>query len=266
MCVLKVRNLAAALLLILFSCAAGRCGGIEIANASFEDEVIDPCTNPYLAIPMVQLWTELDVDPEGQSRNTGVFLNIPFDSNSYITNADGQQLAFLCSEQGNALLQDLPATYVVGKKYRLTVGICSSYWSHLLPEAMLNLVLYYVDGGVRTDVAVTEIAAAGLTATTLVDFSVVSPTVQSGDAWEGKNIGIAIRATGNLGRFWDLDDVRLNEFAAFPDFTWDSFVDFSDFAKLASEWLLCEGATTDLTGDGCVDFQDLNVFGSYWLE
>jgi hypothetical protein len=266
MCVLKIRKLAAVLLLILLSCAVGWCGSIEIGNASFEYPVIDPCTNPYLAIPMVPLWTELDVDPEGQSRNTGIFLNIPADVNTYITNANGQQLAFLCSQQGNALLQDLSAIYVAGKKYRLTVGVCSSYWSPLLSTAILNLALYYIDGNVRSDVAVAEIAATDLTATTLVDFSVIAPTVRSSDAWAGKNIGVAIRATGELGRFWDIDNVRLNEFQAFPDFTGNSFVDFSDFAKLAGEWMSCTATTTDLTGDGCINFQDLDILGEHWLE
>jgi len=37
------------------------------------------------------------------------------------------------------------------------------------------------------------------------------PTVQPDDAWAGKAIGVAIRAAGAPGGFWDLDDVRLVE-------------------------------------------------------
>jgi hypothetical protein len=49
----------------------------------------------------------------------------------------------------------------------------------------------------------------------LQDFSLELPTVKSGDAWEGMNIGIALRATGQAGGFWDLDNVRLIE--SLPD-------------------------------------------------
>jgi hypothetical protein len=45
----------------------------------------------------------------------------------------------------------------------------------------------------------------------LQDFFVYLPTVQSGDTFSGKTIGVAIRATGTPGGFWDLDNVRLNE-------------------------------------------------------
>jgi hypothetical protein len=37
------------------------------------------------------------------------------------------------------------------------------------------------------------------------------PTVQATDAWADKTIGVAIRAVGMPGGFWDLDDVRLAE-------------------------------------------------------
>jgi len=41
--------------------------------------------------------------------------------------------------------------------------------------------------------------------------------VQAGDAWAGKAIGIALRAVGQPGGFWDLDNVRLIEFVPDPD-------------------------------------------------
>jgi len=37
------------------------------------------------------------------------------------------------------------------------------------------------------------------------------PPVQADDPWAGKPIGIAIRAAGEAGGFWDLDGVRLAE-------------------------------------------------------
>ena len=45
---LKIRKLAAAaMLLILLSCAAGWCGSIEIANASFEEPADRPMYKPF---------------------------------------------------------------------------------------------------------------------------------------------------------------------------------------------------------------------------
>ncbi|MHC4542183.1 MAG: hypothetical protein ACYS74_20755, partial [Planctomycetota bacterium] len=61
------------------------------------------------------------------------------------------------------------------------------------------------------DIASKTVEAVGLSSTQLQDFSVYVPTVHSDDAWADQTIGVAIRATGVAGGFWDLDDVRLTE-------------------------------------------------------
>jgi hypothetical protein len=186
---------------------------IGITNASFESPVIDLSTNPFGAVPEASDWMELDLDPLASS-NTGVFVNTDPNSFDHVINADGRQLAFLASALGNGFEQDLVATYRSGCDYRLMVGVGIS--SRFPPRAeppvdTLNLVLYYLDGNTPVDVAFASVEAVGVSATQLKDFSLYLPAVDSNDAWAGKSIGVAIRAAGQAGGFWDLDNVRLVE-------------------------------------------------------
>jgi hypothetical protein len=192
---------------------------ISIDNASFEAPAIDP--NAFPAVPDMEGWTQLDVDTL-YSTNTGVFANTAEDSWDHIVNADGLQLAFLGSALGNALEQDLAATYEVGCDYRLTVAIGVSGRfppSMVEPVDTLELVLYYRDtpDSNAVDVASRTVEATGLSLARLQDFSVYVPTVQAGNMWAGKRIGVAIRAAGAAGGFWDLDNVRLEALVAAPE-------------------------------------------------
>jgi len=209
-----LRNAMCVSVLVLVSVWAGGpvwSAPIPIANASFEAPAVDP--NAFPAVPFVDDWIEVDLDPLG-STNTGVFANTAADSNDHVVNADGRQLAFLGSEQGNALEQDLQATYQVGFDYRLTVAVgISGKFPPSAAEAVdtLELVLYYLDDANAVDIVRQTVPATGLSMTLLQDFSVYLPTVGSADAWAGKTIGVAIRAVGAGGGFWDLDHVRLTE-------------------------------------------------------
>ncbi len=184
---------------------------VGIANASFESPMVDP--NAFPALPMADGWIETDLDMLG-STNTGVFANTPADSFDHVVNADGRQLAFLGSALGNGFEQDLVATYRTGCDYRLTAGVSVS--SRYSPRAeppvdTLNLVLYYLDGNTPVDISATSVEATGISSTQLKDFSLYLPSVDSNNAWVGKTIGVAIRAAGQAGGFWDLDNVRLTE-------------------------------------------------------
>jgi len=184
---------------------------IPIENASFEAPVVDP--NGFGALPQVDGWTEIDMDTIS-STNTGVFANTPSDSPDHIVNADGSQLAFLGSQEGNALEQDLTATYKIGCDYQLTVAVGVSGRfppSSAEPVDAFELVLYYRDANEPVDIVHQAVEAIGLSVTQLTDFSLYLPTVQPGDACAGKTIGVALRATGMPGGFWDLDHVRLLE-------------------------------------------------------
>lgn len=181
---------------------------IRIENASFERPTVDP--NGFGAFPLVDGWTEIDLDIEA-STNTGVFLNTSADMPDHVTNADGAQLAFLGSEQGNALEQEIAAVFAVGCDYRLTVAVGVSNQFPPSSADSIEVVLYYHDANEPVDILGHVVEATGLSSTRLDDFSVCLPTVQPDDPWAGQSIGIAIRATGLAGGFWDLDRVRLVE-------------------------------------------------------
>ncbi|MFH1881747.1 MAG: hypothetical protein ABIL62_03425 [Planctomycetota bacterium] len=195
----------------LWAVAPVRSAPIPLENASFEAPVVDP--NGFGALPQVDGWTEIDMDTLS-STNTGVFANTPVDSPDHIVNADGSQLAFLGSQTGNALEQDLAATYKAGCDYRLTVAVGVSGRfppSSAEPVDAFELVLYYRDANEPVDIVRQAVEATGLSSTQLTDFSLYLPTVQPGDAWAGMAIGVALRANGMPGGFWDLDHVRLLE-------------------------------------------------------
>ncbi|MBN2131625.1 MAG: hypothetical protein JW741_19155, partial [Sedimentisphaerales bacterium] len=209
-----LRNAMCLIVLILVSVWAGSpvwAASIPIANASFEAPAVDP--NAFPAVPFVDEWIEVDLDVLG-STNTGVFANTPADSDDHVVNADGRQLAFLGSELGNALEQDLQAAYKTGCDYRLTVavGISGRFPpSTAEPVDTLELVLYYVEDANAVDIVRQAVPATDLSPTHVQDFSVYLPTIDSTDSWAGKTIGVAIRAAGVAGGFWDLDHVRLIE-------------------------------------------------------
>ena len=239
-----------------------KADSIPVANHSFESPVVPPGSNPP-AYPVISDWIELDRDGEF-STNTGVFTNV-----TEINYADADQLGFLGSEESNALLQNLTASYQVGKSYKMTVGVCVS--GQYLPDDPngLHLVFYYTEAGDPNaiDIVFEETPSPStFTSIALEDCSVYLPTVEAGDVWAGKTIGIAIRASGPAGGFWDLDNVRVVEFPLVPEFTGDSFVNLADFAMIASDWLYCDDPFTDVTGEGCVDGQDLLILAEYWLD
>ena len=209
-----MRNIIIFFALILFDLWAAMpvlSASIPIENASFEAPVVDP--NGFGAVPLVDGWTEVDIDTLF-STNTGVFANTEPNSSDHIVNADGNQLAFLGSQQGNALEQDLDAVYKTGCDYRLIVGVSVSGRfppSTTEPVDTLELVLYYRDANDVVDIAHQTVEATGQFYTQLQDFSLELSTVQAGDDWAGKTIGIALRAAGQPNGFWDLDNARLIE-------------------------------------------------------
>jgi len=211
----NIIKLLAFIFFFLWAATPVLSASIPIENASFEAPVVDP--NGFGAVPFVDGWIEVDIDTLS-STNTGVFANTDANSPDHIVNADGSQLAFLGSQQGNALEQELTDTYKVGCDYRLTVAVGVSGRfppSAAEPVDTLELVLYYRDANDVVDIAHQTIEAMGQSYTQLQDFSLGLGTVQSGDAWAGKAIGVALRAAGRPGGFWDLDNVRLIE--SLPD-------------------------------------------------
>jgi hypothetical protein len=111
----------------------------------------------------------------------------------------------------------LGSVYNSGCDYRFTVaiGVSSRFpASSVEPIDNIELALFYRDvndPNVIIDIVTQTVSAAGQLMTQLQDFSLYLPTVSSDSDWAGKNIGIAIRASGNAGGFWTLDNVRLGE-------------------------------------------------------
>ncbi len=192
------------------------CGwatSLEVENYSFEGPQVDP--NAFQALPYIDSWQEADNDSE-MSTNTGVFPNPPANSFGYLEHTDGNQLAYLGSEQGNSLSQTLAAQYLPGHAYHLTVGVGISSLYPPSDQSFLDLVLYAVDGNDVTDIASHRLLVSALSGSAVVDFSVTTSVVTPKTAWAGKNIGIAIRSIGLAGGFWDLDNVRVQELQAIP--------------------------------------------------
>lgn len=255
-------------------------GPIQILNYSFEIPEIDPITNPMMAVPVVPYWIELDVDtdPLYGGRNTGVFRNTEPNSpaGDHIVNADGNQLAFLGGQTGNAFLQELTAVYQPGKSYRLKVDVCPSTRyppKTTIPMDTLVVALYDPNSADPNDLVTTVVYADEIISNELRTFSVYLPPVQPDDSWAGETIGIALRAVGTagtidsgIGPYWDLDNVRLTEYSRVPEFTEDSFVDFRDLGAMAADWLSCDNPQTDVTGEGCVDLEDLLSLTDFWLQ
>jgi hypothetical protein len=204
---------------------------IIVPNASFEGPVAlfpTPSINSWQKTPKPAwydesggfLWSQL----------TGTFKNPPATStNNHIDNCDGLQAIWLFAVPEVCLFQDYdsmdwndPApthdfdvTYEPGKSYHLTVGVIGT-GGGMSPEATLELSLYYRDASSnRVPVAITSLTntpAVFSNNTHFVDCHVNVPTVQPGDVWAGKKIGIQFLSTvtpESQGGYWDLDNVRL---------------------------------------------------------
>jgi hypothetical protein len=213
---------------------------IPVPNFSFESPAA-PQVSPY-AGPDMDEWQKNPqpswYDPS-QFYNTpwedlaGEFYNVPYPG-EYIDNANGVQAAFIQALPGAGFFQDynsfsgtntLPShdfdvSYAAGKSYKLTVGIIGG-GGGMLNGVTLQLSLYYRDALSNmvtvASTTVTNDPSVFTTNTHLVDFSAQIPVVAPTDPFAGKNIGIAITSTsnfGNLGGYWDLDNVRLVETTA----------------------------------------------------
>ena len=190
---------------------------IPIDNASFEDPAIDLELNPFGVDVSAKGWTEIDLDAEFGT-HIGVFVNTAEGEEDHFSNSDGNQLAYMTAISGEALEQELEATYKALGLYQLTAAVGVSYRTPpdpADPTYTLELALFYLRGQDDTvDIVSRSISANGLSSTHLQDFSVVLPVGQPGDPWIGKPIGVAIRATGSevgQGGAWVLDNVRLDE-------------------------------------------------------
>jgi len=188
---------------------------VDVPNASFES----PSTN--YADPAIGSWDKtaqpgwFDPGTFGYSWNqlSGVFANTAVGQPDHIDNVLGSQAAFLFAVPTAGLTQDLVAPFGIGQSFELTIGLIGG-GGNMPVGSILEIGLYYRDTGNNiVMVATNDIAFDGTqfpNTTHLVDFTVSVPTVQAGDAWAGKPIGLElISLAATPGGYWDLDNVRL---------------------------------------------------------
>ncbi len=187
---------------------------ITVSNALFE------LPNTMYAIPDVAIWNT--IPPQGSNEAAiGVFTNNPaFDAGAYITNCVGTQAAYMFSDPGLVLYQVLPATYTVGAGYQLITGLIGGPASAEYPVpadgAIMQMSLFYLSGTNMVAIGYTNVVNTTNTFSNIiqfVDFELDIPSVQSTDAWAGKNIGVAfstILPDGvQEGGTWEINDVQL---------------------------------------------------------
>lgn len=213
---------------------------IPIPNQSFESPVVPP-ESPY-ASPAIDDWQKPPqpgwYDP-AQNQDTpwaylvGQFYNVPFPG-VYITNAHGQQAAFLFALPEMALFQDydsrvdtnatrFDAKFHVGSAYELKALVLGG-GGGMKPGATLQIGLYYRDASNNivtvASTTVTNSTELFPTNTAFVDFAANLPAVKASDAWAGKQIGVRLLSTVGFelaGGYWDIENVRLTEIAPGPD-------------------------------------------------
>ena len=213
-----------------------RAGPVPVPNASFESPVttyVDTRIDSWQKTPKPSWYVE--TQPGEWDQLVGLFLNTPPNDPRHIDNCDGTQAIWLFAVPEAGLFQDYDSTdgtnttpthafdakFEVGKSYELAVGVVRGE-APMAEGATLEISLYYRDGASnQLTVAATTITNTSTlfsNITHLVDFRVRVPTVQSGDAWAGQNIGVRLRSTIALeptqwGGYWDLDNLRLTSLA-----------------------------------------------------
>jgi hypothetical protein len=202
---------------------------ITVPNHSFESPAV-PNTFPYVSLgidewqrmPVPEYWTNWGYSSTDWNNTVGLFLNVPFDGNGNpadpIDNVDGQQAVFMFPWPGQGLWQILDATFEVGQSYRLTALVQGGGTMPL--GVPMEIRLFFLDGkGDDVKVGAQEVLNINPPNTKIVHFPEYHldiPTVQAGDAWAGKPIGVELISTSGLEVFdtfgyqqWEFDNIRL---------------------------------------------------------
>lgn len=189
---------------------------IPVANGSFESPT-PPVGFP--AFPQIDLWQKFP-QPQGVplpggitwDQLSGVFPNTAPGTADHIDNVVGAQAAYLFAIPGVGISQQLESTYQPGNAYSLSVGILGA--GGIAENSTFQIGLYYLDSA-NTPVSLGSTTVAYTAATFpipnhLNDITASVPTVQAGDAWAGKKIGVQLMSTFGTGAgYWDVDNVRL---------------------------------------------------------
>ena len=234
-----------------------RAGLIPVLNYSFE--------SPQTTFAQAGVDNWMTAGPA--SFGAGVFMNPPAGQSGNISNAVGNQLAFISTKTGTEFSQVVAADFEAGERYTLSVGVAKSLVSPPAAGDTLRLELYYVDSSnARQPVAMTDVtndAATALSNSALTYFSAQTPFIQSADTSTGKPIGILFTTIG-AGGFMDLDNVTLMS-SLIGDANGDGAVNFQDLLILAQHYGQPGGlADGDFNGDGTVGFDDLLLLAQHY--
>ena len=247
------------MVLVAFAVAPlrARAGLIPMLNSSFE------LPQTTFAQPGADGWMTAGPAAFG----AGIFLNPPSGPSGNISNAVGNQLAFISTKTGTEFSQVVAANFAPGDRYTLSVGLAKSLVSPPAVGDTLRIELYYVDGSnVRQSVALTDVtndSATGLSNSELTYFSAQTPVIQSTDASAQKPIGILLTTIGVAG-FLDMDNVTL-EAALTGDANDDGAVNFQDLLILAQHYNKPGGlAEGDFNDDGAIGFDDLLILAQHY--
>ena len=242
---------AAITALVLILSPAAMADGITVVNPSFESP------NSLVEVPGGGVWPDASgwtetgpvggdlnafppglvppgfEQPDGATLDTGVFFNSAFtqdgDGNivpnpSYITNADGSQVAFMFAspqpvpgEPAISFRQQLSTAYTAGTSYELTVAVGKSFFlapinvDNLLTPAMdIQLVWFDTDAAGDLNVLATKrIFVDDVESTLLTDFTATLDPLAADHEAVGKLIGIHLTPAIGTSGVWTFDSVRL---------------------------------------------------------
>jgi hypothetical protein len=199
-------------MVLLGLAAASRAGAAEltVVNPSFESPqtqfVATEATGWTLAGPV-----ELGAG--------GVFANTAPGTPGHISNAVGNQLAFMNSATGNEFSQQLSSTYEAGLAYRLASGIAVSASLAPAPTDALRLGLYYLNtSNQRQLISFEDVvnSPGALSNSELRYFDVVTPLLEAGHPAVGRPIVISLAAAGSPAGFFDMDNVTVSSVVPEP--------------------------------------------------
>ena len=184
--------------------SSGSAAILPIVNGSFE--------SPQTAFATTSAagWTITGPLDTGVA---GVFSNnsTPEGDPAHFSNADGTQLAFIGSQTGNAFTQTLTSNYEPGNTYTLTVGVAKSLSLPPAATDVVRMALLYLDNAnspqTLASVDVANSPGNALSANLLKYFSAQSIPLLEGHPAAGRPIVVSLSTVGNLGGYFDLDNV-----------------------------------------------------------
>lgn len=196
---------------------------LPLSNGSFES----PTT--VFATPGATDWlTDGPVhDPQfGFNPYTGVFVNTDAAAPDHISNLDQSQAAYIGTQTGNFFSQSLttagpgnttiPVTVQGGQHYTLSVGVARSLTSPPAETDLLRIALFWIDDAQQQhNFASTDIpnSTANALSPNLLKYFTAESDLAAGDPAVGHQIGVLLTTVGDVGGFFDMDNVTLSAVA-----------------------------------------------------